>query len=196
MAFGYIAKNTLKKDAKRSSVGAFGDTFGDALRSTQKMSYSSISSKQKRSTYMIEALLLFICIMMVVAVVMSVFAFAANMAKGASEKEEAIVFATNIAERFSADPMSLEDTYTQGDLTARCSMTLSIDNAGSFCKAQIIVLKDDEQIYSLDTAKYMPEFYGAGGMVAPSERAISAGTAVSGDVEASGAFIQADGSDA
>lgn len=109
----------------------------------------------KKSTYVVEALLLFICIMMVIAVVMSLFAFASQKGAHASRTEDAVAMASNIAELFYADPSSLQDTYIEGELEATCSMALSMDSAGTLYKADISVSDSEGWLYSLEAARYV-----------------------------------------
>lgn len=112
----------------------------------------------KRSTYVIEALLLFMCIMIVVAVSMSAFAYAAGLGLQASKQESAVSLASNIAEKFSAQPSSISMNYEQDGLFAECELGLSMDNNGAFYELQIRVYEDEdrqaEPLYTLNTAKY------------------------------------------
>lgn len=109
----------------------------------------------KRSTFVIEALLLFMCLLIVIAVSVAVVAFSSSQGAQAAHKEAAIVMATNIAERFSADPTSLQDAYSEGDYSADCSVDLSMDDAGSLYDATIVISWKGEQIYTLCTSKYV-----------------------------------------
>lgn len=109
----------------------------------------------KRSTFVVEAMLLFMCLMVVIAVSISVIAFAASMGAHSAHKEAGVIMATNIAEQFSADPSSLQERYVDGDYTATCTLELSMDEAGTLYDATIVVDWRDEEIYTLRTAEYV-----------------------------------------
>lgn len=116
---------------------------------------ASVQREPRRSTFVVEALLLFMCLMIVIAVSISVIAFSASMGAGAAHKEAGIVMATNIAEQFASDPASLQESYVQGDYAADCAVEVSMDNAGTLYDATIVISWQDDEIYTLHTSQYV-----------------------------------------
>lgn len=109
----------------------------------------------KRSTFIVEALLLLTCLMIVIAVSISVIAFAAARGAESSHEENAIIMATNIAEQFAADPNSLQERYVDGDYVATCALSISMDTAGSLYDTTIDIDWKGTRIYALSTSKYV-----------------------------------------
>ncbi len=147
-----MAARSLRDMVARQQSISDPDAIYDEVRILRS---SDRQVQPKRSTFVIEALLLFMCLMIVIAVSVSVIAFSSAEGARSSHKETGVIMATNIAELFSADPKSVEEVYEQGDYTARCAIDLSMDEAGSLYDATITVSWKDEEIYSLKTSKYV-----------------------------------------
>lgn len=113
------------------------------------------AQEPKRSSFVVEALLLLICLMIVITVSISIFAFAAAKGAGSAREENAIIMATNIAEQFAADPNSLQERYVDGDYVATCALSISMDAAGSLYDTTIDIDWKGDRIYSLSTSKYV-----------------------------------------
>lgn len=133
----------------------------------------------KRSTYLMEALLLFTCLMVVIALSMSIFAYSSDKGLQVSNENDAMVLASNIAERFSADPMSIDTEYENGDLLAKCEISLSIDNLGTMYGLKVEVFNNTDRaidavpIYELKNSKYVSHIEAADDASSSSDRRVS-----------------------
>lgn len=152
-----LAKRTASilgesQDMRQDSVSAIEDVRMD----DSKRFSSGISPT---ITSLIEALLIFVCIILVVVVSISLFAYAKNVSSVSIKQERAIALATDTAERFSADPLSIAGEYVEDDMLVECSVSLSLDNAGSMYIANINVsdLGSAKKpiLYSIKTARYI-----------------------------------------
>lgn len=115
-------------------------------------------TRQGSRAFIVEALVLFVFLVIALAVVSQLFFASANQAQKSLELERAITVAANAAERFSANPASTEISEAgQDGLSVRCAITPQFTAAGTLYKATIIVSNEYEDIYTLTTARYVSE---------------------------------------
>ena len=108
--------------------------------------------------FIVEALVLFVFLVITLAIVSQLFFASANQAQKSLELERAITVAANAAERFSANPTSAEISEAgQDGLTVRCTITPQFTTSGTLYEATITVSNEYEDIYTLTTARYVSE---------------------------------------
>lgn len=113
-----------------------------------------------RSTFMVEALLILACLMMVLAVVMGLFGFSYQKGLAAQKQQRAQTLAQNVAEQFAANPQAGVDGLlddSRDGLTVQVAVTGEDRTAGRLLEATITVTCDDEVLATLDTARYVPD---------------------------------------
>lgn len=111
-------------------------------------------AERTRSTYLVEALLLLACLLVVLAVVMALFGFAAAQGTQTAHAQQAMTLAQNAAERFAADPANVPPEQTADGFTVRCDVTEEPQAAGTMLHATITVERDGETAFQLQTARY------------------------------------------
>lgn len=128
----------------------------DAIANRETKKDAAISAKgSDQTTFVIEALLLMLCLMMIIAVSTMVIVHSVKMTQYYSHKTEAITLAANTAERFAADPETVAREYKVDDLVATCD-THSFSNAtGTVYDATISVEWNGDKLYILNTTKYV-----------------------------------------
>lgn len=115
------------------------------------------SEQGTQTTFIIEALLLLICLMMVIAVSVAVIAYSVQANNYYSHKEAAITFGGNVAEIFAADPESLQGDYEEGDLIAVCDVDSYHSENGTLYNATISVEWNEQELYQIETSRYISE---------------------------------------
>lgn len=110
--------------------------------------------KTHRGTFMVEAMLLLLIVMLLVSVVMSVLAFSYLKGVEASEMNVAITAAANAAERFAADPANAPEVQEVDGCTITCETDAEPTVGGVLYQATISVARDGEELYELQTSAY------------------------------------------
>lgn len=110
-----------------------------------------------RNTFMIEAMLLLLCVMVLVAVVMTILGFSYVKGQEASDLNRAITIAANAAERFEADPVSMPRTQEVDGFQVECAQEEEPQGAGALHHAHISVRLQNEELYTLSTSRYVSE---------------------------------------
>lgn len=105
--------------------------------------------------FIVEALVLFVFLVATLAIVSQLFFASASQAQKSLELERAVTIAANAAERFSANPASPDLDTSQDGLALRCEISPQFMPAGILYEATIIVSNDVEDIYTLETARYV-----------------------------------------
>lgn len=105
--------------------------------------------------FFVEALVIMAFLMMSLAVFVQLFATAQLEGASANRLSEAVLVATNRAEEFSADPVAVQASTTEGDFEVTCDVTPTTRAGGTYYEATIHVLADGEQVYELQTARYV-----------------------------------------
>ena len=107
----------------------------------------------------VEAMVLLVFLLGSLAVITQLFAAASVRAQEGRLLAEAVAAATTTAERFAADPASVEDAHTEGDLTVRCDVTSEKAGTGTLYHATIRVFGGTSKpaLYTLTTARYERE---------------------------------------
>lgn len=117
--------------------------------------------KPRRSSlaFIVEALILLLFLIGSLAVVVQLFSLSANKATQGKHLEQAVVAAANVAERFSANPKSVEENSTVGSLAVKCQVEETKLAHGVKYDATIIVFDENGEVYRLNTSRYAPTAY-------------------------------------
>lgn len=107
------------------------------------------------AAFTVEAIILLVFLVGALAVFTQLFAYATNTSREAAQLEQAIVLATDTAERFSADPTSVNASTTQDDLTVTCNITQTQETGGTLYNAHITVTSGNATVYDITTARYV-----------------------------------------
>lgn len=121
-----------------------------------KTSDRSRSVPKMRSTFMVEALLLLACVIILLAVTITLFAFASETSTKAQRIQESADIAQNSAEQFAANPAGMPEILEVGDYTVRCDVDREETESGLLYNANVIVMYGVEDMCSLEVSKYMP----------------------------------------
>ncbi len=108
-----------------------------------------------RNTFMIEAMLLLLCVMVLVAVVMAILGFSYVKGQEASDLNRAITIAANAAERFEADPAAMPQSQEVDGFQVECAHGEEPQGAGVLHHADITVSFQGEELYTLATSRYI-----------------------------------------
>lgn len=140
----------------RSGDGYIGrDRFGRIGRNGSGAGSGRVG--RTRSTFIIEALLILICLMIVLAVVMATFGFSWQQGVQNSRTQQAMSLAQNTAERFAADPYSVQAIQETDHYIVRCEMQPERQSAGEMVYATISVGFAEDQLFQLQTSRYIPD---------------------------------------
>ncbi len=111
-----------------------------------------------QSAYLIEALLLLTILATAIAVFTSLFALAMRRGNESVELDRATHLATNVAERFVADPVGVLEEYEEDGYRITCDVIPERTDSGVFYRAAITVWTDaNESLYTIETARYVSE---------------------------------------
>lgn len=117
------------------------------------------------TAFLVEAMALIVFLMIAFAILTQLFAVSLERSRQGEELAQAVALASDVAERFSADPQHSPAEQAEGDLRARCEVTTQERAGGVLYRADIAVYLaddlrtpgDDEPVYELDTAVYVGE---------------------------------------
>ena len=112
--------------------------------------------RRSRSTFIVEAMLLLVCLLIVLAASMSLFAFAWQEGARAADEQRATTLAQSVAERFAADPSSIEPTEEVDGLQVITQTEWLPQAAGQMAYATITVMRGEDAVFELSTARYVP----------------------------------------
>lgn len=104
--------------------------------------------------FILESLLLLLFVSASLAVLMSLFVQANLLGEENAQRSEAIIVATNVAEAFAQDPVSVESAFEQDGYQVTCQMEPRTSDAGTLTLAHIAVAFEDNVLYELTTAAY------------------------------------------
>lgn len=114
-------------------------------------------SRRTGRAFIVEVLLLFAFLIAALAVITQVFVASVSEAAQARDLERAISAASNSAERFSADPLAGDSSFSQDGLTVVCDVQPESTSTGVLYHATITVYNDNGPFYSIETARYVSE---------------------------------------
>ncbi len=120
------------------------------------------------SAFIVEALLLLVFLMASLAIFCQVFALAAEQSTESDRLSQAVATASTVAERFSANPSSVDSLSLVNGLVVTCEATTEPHDGGSLHKATISVFERDtsavssiapkgDPLYVISTASYKSE---------------------------------------
>ena len=104
---------------------------------------------------LIEALVVMAFLMFSLAVFARLFASAQVGGVMATRKSEAVLAASDVAEEFSANPTKVASSSEVNGLVVTCEVTPEAKADGTLYHATIVVSHDTDELYRLDTARYV-----------------------------------------
>ena len=107
------------------------------------------------AAFVVEALLMLVFLVASLAVLMQLFFGAVRRGTQATMLQQAVTIAQNEAERFSADPTSVDASSQENGYDVSCSVTPEETDGGTLYRATITVSKDGAKVYDLPTARYV-----------------------------------------
>lgn len=148
--------------------------------------------RRSSMAFIIEALVLLLFLIASLAIITQLLTLSANKANESKRLEQAVIIAANAAERFSADPTSVEETSMENGLAVTCSVNETALAYGTQYDALIAVYDENGELYHLQTTRYVPTQYekqttritegNAGGQTAGNTDTTTSGT-TSGNTE-------------
>lgn len=124
------------------------------------VSSAHIEQRVKRTrksgrAFIIEALVMFVFLVATLAIVTQLFIASANKSVQGQDLERSSFLAANVAERFSANPLSTNLDISQDGLFVNCAVTPQTMSSGTLYKAVITVFDGYDVIYTIETARYV-----------------------------------------
>lgn len=124
------------------------------------MSSAHTGQRAKRTrksgrAFIIESLVMFVFLVATLAIVTQLFIASANKSVQGQDLERSSLLAANVAERFSADPLSNNLNLSQDGLFVTCAVTPQPLSSGTLYKAVITVSDGYDDIYTIETARYV-----------------------------------------
>lgn len=105
--------------------------------------------------FIVEAMLLLVFLIGSLALLTSLFASSVQRGNESRELTAAVALASDTAERFCADPASIEERFAKDGLTVVCDVSDEARAGGVYYKADITVYgKDATPVYTITTAVY------------------------------------------
>lgn len=125
----------------------------------KRRSYRKARAAWSSVAFIVESILLLLFLVGSLAVLTQVFSSSLTASIEGRTLDAATIAATSTAERFAADPTSVEETSEVGDLLVSCEVTTENRVQGVMYKAQIDVYDNSEngkgeKVYSITTAHY------------------------------------------
>lgn len=105
--------------------------------------------------FIVESLVMFVFLVAMLAVVTQLFIASAHRSVQGQNLERSVLLASNVAERFSADPLSNNLFLEQDGLIVTCVVTPQTMTSGTLYNAVITVTDGYDDIYVLETARYV-----------------------------------------
>lgn len=109
------------------------------------------------TAFLVEALILLAFLVGALAVFMQLFGASAVRGAENGELAQAIVLASNSAEEFAADPQGAAAETTEDGFTVRCDVQPEKTAAGTLYHASITVESNGDEVYQLETSRYVSE---------------------------------------
>lgn len=125
--------------------------------STDRTAARSRIAAHARSTFMVEALLLLACVLILLALAISLLSFSADASGRAQRLQEASGIAQNVAEEFLSDPAGMSGTQRVGDYVVRCDVDAEPSGAGVLYNGRVTVVHNAEELCALDVWKYVDD---------------------------------------
>lgn len=113
-------------------------------------------ASRTQGTFMVEAMLLLTCVLVLLAVTVSLFAFAAEASSGAQRMQEAADIAQNAVEEFVADPAGIPEEQVIGDYVVMCDVGSAPMEAGVMYDARVTVVRGADELCALAASRYVP----------------------------------------
>lgn len=155
-----MANRSLKKMSMTSTSQM---SLDETSKNIEKMFAKHNDSDAKHSTFVIEVLLLLVCLVFVILVSVSAIAASTSASTQSSRTEQAIIYATSVAERFAANPAYFELPESRSELhdmkngfSARLDIDKTQGENGCLYEAKIIVSYRGKEACSLITSAYTP----------------------------------------
>ena len=164
----------------------------------RRKAVSDMADRQARKAswhgkaFLVEALVLLVFLVASLSILVSLFVQARTEADEGERLSQAVQLAQNAAEEFAADPAGAQGLALQNDgLVATVQVGEEPHESGSLLNATVTVVDEEgggsiaagEEIYRLDTARYVPGFEGG----LQGADADGSATGVDSDADGSGA---------
>lgn len=142
--------------------------------------------------FLVEALVLLVFLVASLSILVSLFVQARTKADEGERLSQAVQLAQNAAEEFAADPAGAQGLALQDDgLVATVQVGEDLHESGLLLNATVTVVDEEgggsiaagEEIYRLDTARYVPGF--EGGLQGADADDLAAGAGTDADATAS-----------
>ncbi len=117
---------------------------------------STYKPRKSSLAFIVEILVLLLFLIGSLAVIIQLLTLSASRASESKHLEQAVVVAANTAERFSADPTSVAENTTVGELSVNCKVEETKFTYGTQYDAIITVYDNDGEVYRLKTSRYAP----------------------------------------
>lgn len=126
------------------------------------MSLMTRESQSRRSSwhgaaFLVEALILLAFLIASMAIFFQLFSAASMQGKESVRLTEAVTLASSAAEEFAADPTSVPAGQTVNGYQVEWNVTPHATSAGVLYDAHIVVSQDGQELYALDTSRYVSE---------------------------------------
>lgn len=164
----------------------------------RRKAVSDVADRQARKAswhgkaFLVEALVLLVFLVASLSILVALFVQARTEADEGERLSQAVQLAQNAAEEFAADPAGSQGlTIEDGGLMATVQVGEEAHESGSLLNATVTVVDEEgggsiaagEEIYRLDTARYVPGF--EGGLQGADADDLAAGTGTDADATAS-----------
>ena len=127
--------------------------FDSQIRAARK------TQRESSLAFIVEALVLLLFLIGSLAIITQLFSLSANKATQSKHLEQGVIVASNVAERFSANPKGVEEMTNERGLAVSCSVTEENLAYGTRYDALITVFDDNGEVYRLTTSRYVPTSY-------------------------------------
>ena len=127
---------------------------------TPKRTQTSERSSWQGTAFIVEALLLLVFLIASSAVFVQMFALASQQGAESVQLARAVAAASDVAERFAADPASVKDVQVVDDLLVTCTDVETTHERGTLRTATIAVYAQGaagEPLYFITTSRFESE---------------------------------------
>lgn len=134
------------------------------------------------TAFLVEALVLLLFLVASLGIFMQAFARARATGSQAAQLERAVALASDMAERFCADPAAVSAPVEEGGLVAACDVEAPADGEATPLRATITVTDaDGDVVFELTTARATGDAGAAGTAGTPSPADVPSPTARDGE---------------
>ena len=135
---------------------AYGYQRHDSAYRMKKRHASVDGASWHGTAFLIESMLLLVCLVTCTAVIMHIFSLVYAQGHADRDLVTATRLASNVAETFAADPTAVTttETTTEDGYVVSTKITTTATDAGTMYHAFITVSSDDAVVYELETDRF------------------------------------------